>query len=584
MSQGQLAAASAVIEGAASGQHSVSIVLFNTNSSAEAVTVQVTQSGGSTRTLVAPTLQAKETLVIENLILGSSDTVSAFATDAAQVNYLTVPSVGPFRIAVYDANAALKMIGLAGVTGTQTVSGNLTVTGFISDSQADSLTATGTTQGGALALTKEFNRITTAANATAPFNGVTLPASVAGYDIEVTNSTSNPIQVYGLGADTINGVTNTVGVTQPPNSVVVFYCHTAGSYFTEGIGGGFSGSFATTWVVGGLTAAGGGQGGALLLTAMVNRFTTVGAGNGALLPVNAIGMNIAVTNDGANALTVYPDSGASINSLGTNVGTLLPVGTTATFICEASNVWKTQVFPPRELNTALTTAGAGIPTAAGIVGGIIARTGPAGAFSDTTDTAANIIAAVHGAAVGQSWELTYINATAFVATLIAGGGVTLTNLSGGTLTVAPNSWARMLVTVATAFTVTMQILAEGPNVSLPPAKFSTINVTTGTLAVGNASGAAFTCLTSTNGTPGNQAMRTVAQVLVDTPGLAVGMSYMLRVTNTGAGTFTLATDGSAQFTMTGTMTIPQNTFRDFVVTINTATTGTVQSVAVGTFS
>lgn len=119
---------------------------------------------------------------------------------------------------------------------------------------------------------------------------------------------------------------------------------------------------------------------------------------------------------------------------------------------------------------------------------------------------------------------------------------------------------------------------------LPPAKFTSINVTTGTLAAGNASGAAFTCLTSTNATPGSQAMRTVAQVLADTPALQVGMSYMLRITNTGAGTLTLATDASTQFTMTGTMTVPQNTFRDFVVTINTATTGTVQAVAVGTFS
>lgn len=120
--------------------------------------------------------------------------------------------------------------------------------------------------------------------------------------------------------------------------------------------------------------------------------------------------------------------------------------------------------------------------------------------------------------------------------------------------------------------------------ALPASQASTINVTTGTLAAGNASGAQMTYLTSTNATPGSQAMRTPAQILADTPGLSIGQSYTLRIINTGAGTFTLATDSGAGFTISGTATIAQNVFRDYVVKILTGTTGSITEVGNGTYS
>lgn len=197
-------------------------------------------------------------------------------------------------------------------------------------------------------------------------------------------------------------------------------------------------------------------------------------------------------------------------------------------------------------------------------------------------TPAQVLADTPGLGVGMSYELVIGNTGAGTLVLVtdSGSGFTMT----GNMSVPQNTVSTFAVTLLTATTGTVQFIGNSPITTLPPAKFTTINVTTGTLAAGNASGAAFVNLTSTNAVPGSQAMRTVAQVLTDTPGLSVGHAYMLRITNTGAGTLTLATDGSTQFTMTGTMTVPQNTFRDFCVTINTAITGTVQAVAVGTFS
>ena len=67
-----------------------------------------------------------------------------------------------------------------------------------------------------------------------------------------------------------------------------------------------------------------------------------------------------------------------------------------------------------------------------------------------------------------------------------------------------------------------------------------------------------------------------AQMLADIPGAQVGNSYYFRIINTGAGTLTLTADSGATVTMTGTMTVAQNTWRDFILTFNTAATATVQ--------
>ena len=74
---------------------------------------------------------------------------------------------------------------------------------------AAGLTASPTrTQAGALVLTKKVNRIDTStapAVGTTLGDGVMLPPSAAGATAMVINNTANLIQVYGTGADTING-------------------------------------------------------------------------------------------------------------------------------------------------------------------------------------------------------------------------------------------------------------------------------------------------------------------------------------------------------------------------------------------
>jgi hypothetical protein len=73
-------------------------------------------------------------------------------------------------------------------------------------------------------------------------------------------------------------------------------------------------------VANGLTATGSTQGAALPLPADINYVTTVAASTGVILPPMNPGDSLNVYNKGANALLVYPPTGAIINSLATNAG------------------------------------------------------------------------------------------------------------------------------------------------------------------------------------------------------------------------------------------------------------------------
>ena len=98
-----------------------------------------------------------------------------------------------------------------------------------------------------------------------------------------------------------------------------------------------------------------------------------------------------------------------------------------------------EVIGGAEVAGVLTTAGAGTLTAALLINSLLNRTGPTAGFTDTTDTAANIIAALAGqnfvgtgspggaggVQPGTTWRLRYVNGVAYAMTLAAGTGVTI---------------------------------------------------------------------------------------------------------------------------------------------------------------
>lgn len=172
-----------------------------------------------------------------------------------------------------------------------------------------------------------------------------LPASAPGLEVTVINHGANPMQVYGAGTDTINDVATATGVSQMPNSSVLYFCTTAGAWYTEGLATGFASGFVTQSFSGGLTAhAGGGQGSALALTSMVNRVTTVGsAADSVVLPATVANVSIGpltVINAAAsNSMNVFPASGDAINAGAANAAFAIAANKTATFYSAGAGQW-----------------------------------------------------------------------------------------------------------------------------------------------------------------------------------------------------------------------------------------------------
>lgn len=109
------------------------------------------------------------------------------------------------------------------------------------------------------------------------------------------------------------------------------------------------------------------------------------------------------------------------------------------------------------IGPSLATVGAGTIAASLMAGSVTARTGAqASDFSDVTDTAANILSAFLNAA-GGSLEWTYVNNTAWTATLSGGSGV---SMSGQTI-VPANSWVRYLIQTTGPSTVTLTAIESG---------------------------------------------------------------------------------------------------------------------------
>lgn len=204
---------------------------------------------------------------------------------------------------------------------------------------------------------------------------------------------------------------------------------------------------------------------AALLSGLINRTgptanftdTTDTATN--IVAASAIGSSFYVDIKNATAFNQTLTGGVNVTFSSSNV---IPGNSIAEFLVQvvsATSVIFNHVFttaiadPVLKVATVLNTVGAGTITGAGIAGTITSRQGAqsATAFTDTTDIAANIIAAQLNAHIGDSWYWIYQNTTNAPATIQGGTGVTVS-----VVTVVPaNSSAQYLVTYTAAATITM---------------------------------------------------------------------------------------------------------------------------------
>lgn len=188
------------------------------------------------------------------------------------------------------------------------------------------------------------------------------------------------------------------------------------------------------------------------------------------------------------------------------------------------------------LNTPITTVGNGTLTAAGLLGGLITRTGPVAAYTDTTDTAAAIVTAIGSFHLGATFPIIIKNATAFVQTLSAGANVTLP----ATVLIGPFQEGEYFATIGgTAAAPTVAIthvlttaISLAPSISNPSATtLSTVGAGTILAAAFTAGGTARTG--AQTGTPFTDTTDTAAAIIAANPGLVgkIGSSLRYEYTN-----------------------------------------------------
>ena len=107
-----------------------------------------------------------------------------------------------------------------------------------------------------------------------------------------------------------------------------------------------------------------------------------------------------------------------------------------------------------------------------------------------------------------------------------------------------------------------------------------------TLAAANLSGGVAVVLNLTGALAGaaNATLPTVASLVTALGQVAAGTAYRIRVINSSSGAFAWTVVTNTGWTLAGTMSIAQNTWREFLITFQSATAATLQQIGTGTNS
>lgn len=188
-------------------------------------------------------------------------------------------------------------------------------------------------------LSQDVNRILTVATVG---DSVKLPLATSPTFVIVINATSNAVQIFGSGTDTINGVASSTGIPQLGNSIDFYVAGAPGQWFVES-GLGFSGPFPTISSTNNITAtAAGTQSTSLQVSTAINRITTVvSIGDAVKLPVANAGMQLIIANASANSMNVFPGVGDAVGALSANAAFAIAAGKTVEFFTANPGNWHT---------------------------------------------------------------------------------------------------------------------------------------------------------------------------------------------------------------------------------------------------
>jgi hypothetical protein len=454
---------------------------------------------------------------------------------------VTVKVSGQTGISVPNGAKIILMMNSAGtdiVTATNyMVAATLVTPALSAETYSTSATVTaGTNAQGQGALTSDINVITTAA---ASPSGVTLPTATTGRIVTIINKGANAINVYPATGAYVDGLAINTSIQIPVGSSLQFIASSTTQWYSSATGDTGSGAnvrqtapnlisetYSTSATI---SAAGTVQGDATALTSDYNIITTVASGAGVVLPTATTGRRLIVVNKGANALKVYPASGAAIDALGANTALSLPVDGWLELDAASTTQWYSS-YNAYTATPAVPAAAASLLT----TNFTVSQVGTNLAFASRQDFTASI----------SSTTMTVTSAT--VGEVLYGATLTGTGVTGGTTV------GEQLTSTETA-TASPTYVSGGAIGDI----FVELSSTSG-IAVGQ--------MISGSGIPNSTyvgAVSSTTVTLADRTGTAVTFTIQASGTYTvadpaGKGTYTVSASQSvSSTTITGTKTVAQ---------------------------
>lgn len=202
-----------------------------------------------------------------------------------------------------------------------TAPGSVTVTTALNKSTTTGISAAGSTQGTATALTTDYNVVSTVGAS----QGVVLPTATAGREVTIVNRGANVLSVYPASGAAIDGASTNAAVTVPVNGEISFFASSSTQWYT------------TDEVVTAGTAISVTQGNGIITVANTG-VTSVAAGTG--IGVSGGTGAVTISNTGVTSVALsLPSfitvSGSPVTTTGTLTGTL--ASQTANLVFAAPN-------------------------------------------------------------------------------------------------------------------------------------------------------------------------------------------------------------------------------------------------------
>ena len=196
----------------------------------------LTLTGGTSGQLLATDGSGNLSWVSQGSIIGGaagSNTqiqYNALGLLAASANFTFNYATNALTVTGNISGANLTTAGAVAATGN--VSGaNLVATGYHIRSITTGITAAGSTQGAATALTKEINVVSTVSSGA---NGVVLPTAVAGMVLIINNRSANTLNVYPASGGAINSGSANAAYSHSSNASIQYYATSSTQWYTVG--------------------------------------------------------------------------------------------------------------------------------------------------------------------------------------------------------------------------------------------------------------------------------------------------------------------------------------------------------------